>query len=426
MVLRSLNVHSQQWRIVSFVDRDHNYKPAQEISSYFMACRLDTEEEAIVIKMIKIHATNNSIFSFLVTRKFPETVVLDVVYKTNKHRLSFVNIVGTEWVIQNLQNIVWPSNQSVYPATFVTDSKGALVKALDKVFPNWKKLLCKVQHLRRNFRTKLQKRFDVKNDYQELENAVEFLMTDQYNDELENMCVIPDEKFEAEALAKYNDVAQKAKSPAEVTKYLKVELGNCMQFLAVVDRVKGILNQWFCAPECTQIAADTFQNHIALYDDERLKVVIKDGDWRSVALEVLSKITKQQRESVATTSNRSDNEEFSDEPDTATTTSSATATKISNGEIGCSEVGKKDSGDAGTKEVKELGLKVPKMMKNQLWQLIRKKVGKLRVVVMDNPSTYICKIKGTPAYVFPRTIETFESQLGDLLELVSQVKELAC
>ena len=91
---------------------------------------------------------------------------------------------------------------------------------MDKVFPNSKKLLCKV-HLRRNFKTKLQKLFDIKDDYQELEKAVNFLMTDQYQDELEDMCVIPDEKFEAKALAKYNEIAQKAKNPAEVIKYLK-------------------------------------------------------------------------------------------------------------------------------------------------------------------------------------------------------------
>ncbi|KAG2216807.1 hypothetical protein INT45_013819 [Circinella minor] len=301
MVLRPLNVHSQQWRIVSFFNRDHNHKCAQEISSYSMACRLNTEEEAIVINMIKSHATNNSILSFLASkgkiinpkdvtnlrqtvfnndpqhtmfnlikkleekgyesgialaRKFPETVVLDATYKTNKHRLPFVNVVGTsnigyphlktfciaggwvsqetnetyKWVIQCLQNIVWPSNQSAYLETFVTDSEGALVKALDKVFPNSKKLLCKV-HLRRNFRTKLQKLFDVKDDYQELEKAVNFLMTDQYNDELENMCVIPDEKFEAKALAKYNDVAQKAKNLAEVIKYLKKKLEFCEKWV---------------------------------------------------------------------------------------------------------------------------------------------------------------------------------------------------
>ena len=68
MVLQPLNVHSQQWRIVSFFDGEHNHKLAQEISSYSMARRLDTEEEAIVISMIKSHATNNSILSFLASK----------------------------------------------------------------------------------------------------------------------------------------------------------------------------------------------------------------------------------------------------------------------------------------------------------------------------------------------------------------------
>ncbi|KAG2217960.1 hypothetical protein INT45_001394, partial [Circinella minor] len=68
MALRPLNVHSQQWRIVSFFDGEHNHKFAQEISSYSMARCLDTEEEAIVISMIKSHATNNSILSFLASK----------------------------------------------------------------------------------------------------------------------------------------------------------------------------------------------------------------------------------------------------------------------------------------------------------------------------------------------------------------------
>jgi hypothetical protein len=38
--------------------------------------------------------------------------------------------------------------------------------------------------------------------------------------------------------------------------------------------------------------------------------------------------------------------------------------KYFKGEVGCSEVGKKDEGDAGTKECRELGLKVPKMLKD--------------------------------------------------------------
>ena len=40
------------------------------------------------------------------------------------------------------------------------------------------------------------------------------------------------------------------------------------------------------------------------------------------------------------------------------------------GEVGCTEVGKKDAGDNGTKEKSELGLKLPKMLKDQMWKLV--------------------------------------------------------
>ncbi|KAI9264252.1 hypothetical protein BDA99DRAFT_604670 [Phascolomyces articulosus] len=43
--------------------------------------------------------------------------------------------------------------------------------------------------------------------------------------------------------------------------------------------------------------------------------------------------------------------------------------KVAKGEIGCAEVGKKDHVDAGSKETKELGLKAPKMLKDQLYNL---------------------------------------------------------
>ena len=43
--------------------------------------------------------------------------------------------------------------------------------------------------------------------------------------------------------------------------------------------------------------------------------------------------------------------------------------KCVDGEVGCSEVGKKDDGDHGSKELRELGLKVPKMMKDQMRKL---------------------------------------------------------
>ena len=50
--------------------------------------------------------------------------------------------------------------------------------------------------MRRNFRTKLRKLFDVKNDYDSLEKVVNFLMTDQYVDKFSNMCAVLDHVLE--------------------------------------------------------------------------------------------------------------------------------------------------------------------------------------------------------------------------------------
>ncbi|KAI7851151.1 hypothetical protein BDC45DRAFT_445922 [Circinella umbellata] len=113
--------------------------------------------------------------------------------------------------------------------------------------------------------------------------------------------------------------------------------------------------------------------------------------------------------------------------------------KVVRGEIGCSEVGKKDHSDAGAKETKELGLKVPKMLKDQLYNLSKvcaEKVKelvvigfvmmglKLRIIAMDNPSTYVCRINRTDPYYFPSTVATIPSDFGAMLILISQVREL--
>ena len=190
-------------------------------------------EKRFLVSLIQAHRS-----AIDLACKFPKVVTLDVTYKTNKHQMPFVNVVGTgnigypslkTWCIaggwvswetnEKLRDIVWPSNQPISPQTFVTDSADPLTKALDKVFPDSKKVLCKI-HIRRNFQTKLQKLFDTKEDYEELEKAINFLMADQYIDKFSNMCVVPDEKLEMKALAKYKEIAQKSKKPEEVIKYL--------------------------------------------------------------------------------------------------------------------------------------------------------------------------------------------------------------
>ena len=91
---------------------------------------------------------------FDLARELPEVVILDAAYKTNKHRMFFVNVAGTgnigypslkmfgiaggwvsretnetyAWVIEKLRDIVWPSDQPISTQTFVTDSVDPLTK----------------------------------------------------------------------------------------------------------------------------------------------------------------------------------------------------------------------------------------------------------------------------------------------------------
>lgn len=178
-------------------------------------------------------------------RNFPEAIIMDATYKTNKHRMPFVNVVGTsnigypalktfsiaggwlseennetyEWFTTCLKDIVWPSSQSSSPEVFVTDNENKLTRALDIVFPQATKLLCQI-HIRRNFRTKLQKLFEVKGDYEELEKAINLLMMDEYNDTITKMRMVPDTAIEVKALKMYEVAAKKAKMPEEVNSYL--------------------------------------------------------------------------------------------------------------------------------------------------------------------------------------------------------------
>ena len=51
---------------------------------------------------------------------------------------------------------------------------------------------------------------------------------------------------------------------------------------------------------------------------------------------------------------------------------------------------------------------------------------KLRAVILDNPSTYACRVNKTKPYFFSTTVETIASDLGMLLGVTSQVKQLIC
>ncbi|KAI8394113.1 uncharacterized protein BYT42DRAFT_591550 [Radiomyces spectabilis] len=98
--------------------------------------------------------------------------------------------------------------------------------------------------------------------------------------------------------------------------------------------------------------------------------------------------------------------------------------KCTEGELGCTEVGRKDDGDNGTKELHELGLKCPKMMKDQYLAIARFVIMglKLRALVKDRPSAFVCRVKKTPALFFPDSVDLVGSKLEALLALVAQVK----
>ncbi|KAI9262111.1 hypothetical protein BY458DRAFT_515462, partial [Sporodiniella umbellata] len=112
--------------------------------------------------------------------------------------------------------------------------------------------------------------------------------------------------------------------------------------------------------------------------------------------------------------------------------------KCSVGELGCAEVGKKDDNDYGTKEMYELGLKCPKMMKDQLCYLVKVApqhkydlaIAGFAIMAScpssGSPSTYVCRIQKTPALFFPSNVETMGARLGALLALTIQVKQLVC
>lgn len=84
--------------------------------------------------------------------------------------------------------------------------------------------------------------------------------------------------------------------------------------------------------------------------------------------------------------------------------------KFNQGELDCAEVGKEDAGDGGTKEMKELGLKCPKMMKYQLWQLAktirqhRMDLVIVEFVMMGNVNRSLIALKGNNIYSISRNI----------------------
>lgn len=123
-------------------------------------------------------------------RKKPEVITVDATYKTNSHKLTFINIVGTcnvssttsesrehlqtfgiagawvnselestyTWALKQLKESVWPTEEYGKPGVFITDNEKALRNAISAVFPSSGQLLC-VLHIMRNIRINVGREF---------------------------------------------------------------------------------------------------------------------------------------------------------------------------------------------------------------------------------------------------------------------------
>ncbi|KAI9470421.1 hypothetical protein BDB00DRAFT_777015, partial [Zychaea mexicana] len=107
-------------------------------------------------------------------------------------------------------------------------------------------------------------------------------------------------------------------------------------------------------------------------------------------------------------------------------------------EYGCCVAGKADHGDEGTKEKYEAGLIAPKMMEDMTWSLasnfadINKLVIagliisglKIFALLLDRPSTYVCRLTKTEPMFFPASVNDFAVQMGSLIHFVWQIKQV--
>jgi hypothetical protein len=120
-------------------------------------------------------------------RRFSDVVIMDATYKTNRHKLPLINIVGVDnvcrakvdslmtfaiagawicdektatykWVLEQLESSVFPKDSIWRPKVFVTDQEHALVNSIDIVFPDSATILCYI-HLMRNFDNNIRKLF---------------------------------------------------------------------------------------------------------------------------------------------------------------------------------------------------------------------------------------------------------------------------
>lgn len=156
------------------------YSLIAELESLGYAIRIQVKHGQEVKGLFFIHkkAINEA-------RRWPEALAIDATYKTNAHKMSLVNIVGTSnassvkggnrlqtfaiaaafvnneteqtynWILEELREAVWPIEANYkLPSIIVTDNEQALRNAIETVFPESQHLLCS-WHLWNTMSTKL-------------------------------------------------------------------------------------------------------------------------------------------------------------------------------------------------------------------------------------------------------------------------------
>lgn len=162
-------------------------------------------------------------------RRWPEAVIVDATYKTNAHKMSLINIVGTSnassvrvdnkletfpiaaafvnseteeaytWVLKELKNAVWNGDDE-NPSVFVTDNEQALRNAIESIFPESQHLLC-TWHLWNTMATKLSVGSITKEEYNLRLTEAEF--------EFKNAMTCSDENTFQRSLANFQTIISK-------------------------------------------------------------------------------------------------------------------------------------------------------------------------------------------------------------------------
>ena len=177
--------------------------------------RYDTDSTRKIIK--SIFATHGTCIEK--ARRFPDVIVIDCTYRSNRNMMPLLNIVGVSnlgadnfqsdklhsyyigsavmsdekaisynWVIEQLVKTIWTPECGSTPRLFVTDNDSSLDIALRTHFPNVPRILC-VWHIKKNFCEKVSKHIDkeeLKEKYDEINETVDNLLCSRTIDQFNN------------------------------------------------------------------------------------------------------------------------------------------------------------------------------------------------------------------------------------------------